>query len=656
MTLTFCARNGTTLAGRKEVEIEFQETRQNGLKDGVRPVIFERTIQIGPVMSSQGFSFPPPPPPPPRQQQPPQQHNHAPQYGQNHRGQRGGRGAGGNPRGRGRGQGNRGGGRGGHYTAPSPAYSGNAAPSSVGYAPMNYAGFPTQPLSTTPTPAIAAPQYGSNYPPTSTTFTSPQTFSQPTTSPYQHQATSYDAYNQAMGQMAQAYAAMPYQHASPPMPWSYGQTAPTGAFPGAQQGNGWGPPPFNSNAYGNNMSNGDKSMKQHNKRDHSSAFGKPQSTAPRVPAPPPVPSFGNPLPSKPPPPSDVTRKPKKKRKHNQLGLTPKAEDHESSEEDDDVDEESKLASGGGGAVNATLRFTYRGRTATLKTPEDIAAWIEERKKRFPTQARAEERKKAMEEAKKARDEAMKQKREARQQETKQPQKDTPERRQQRTSGHSVDAVAKAKEKADKLSRKLEREQKRVAKAEADAERARLKVEELRKESTGLRKDGDVSQEAQLSATSAEHFSGEPGKPVADMEAAETNPSSDTPDDSDWTSSSGSDLSDSEESDDEDVDGDDSAPEELTSRREGPERVPPPPRTDVKKRVCRHFARNGRCLRGDSCNFLHELPERKAKTKPTAPQQKEKSRKGLLHMVSAIGTLHRIIIRKLSLINWSQLAT
>lgn len=520
---------------------------------------------------------------------------------------------------------------------------------------MNYAGFPTQPLSTTPTPAIAAPQYDSNYRPTSTAFTSPQTFSQPSASPYQHQATSYDAYNQAMGQMAQAYAAMPYQHTSPAMPWGYGQTGPTGTFPGAQQGNAWGPHPFNNNAY-SNMSNWDKPIKHHNKRDHSSAFGKPQSTAPRVPAPPPVPSFGNPLPSKPPPPSDVTRKSKKKRKHNQLGLTPKIEDHESSEEDDDVDEESKLASGGGESVNSTLRFTYRGRTATLKTPEDIAAWIEERKKRFPTQARAEERKKAMEEAKKAREEVMKQKREARQQDIKRPQKDTREQQQQRTSVDPVDAVAKTKEKADKLRRRLEREQKRVAKAEVDAERARLKVEKLRKESTGLSKNGDVSQEAQPSVTPAEHVSGEPDKPVAHMEAAEINPSSDTPDDSDWTSSSGSDSSDLEESGDEDADGDDSAPEEMTSRREGPERVPPPPRTNVKKRVCRHFSRNGRCLRGENCNFLHELPERKAKTKLAAPQQKEKGRKGLLHMVSAVDILYRIIIQDLSLINWSQLAT
>jgi len=35
---------------------------------------------------------------------------------------------------------------------------------------------------------------------------------------------------------------------------------------------------------------------------------------------------------------------KKKRKHNQLGLTPKTEEHESSEEEeDDIDEEARLA-------------------------------------------------------------------------------------------------------------------------------------------------------------------------------------------------------------------------------------------------------------------------------------------------------------------------
>jgi hypothetical protein len=57
-----------------------------------------------------------------------------------------------------------------------------------------------------------------------------------------------------------------------------------------------------------------------------------------------VPSFGIPLPVKPPAPVETGRKRKKKRRHNQLGLTPKTVEHESSEEEgNDIDEEAKLA-------------------------------------------------------------------------------------------------------------------------------------------------------------------------------------------------------------------------------------------------------------------------------------------------------------------------
>ena len=63
-----------------------------------------------------------------------------------------------------------------------------------------------------------------------------------------------------------------------------------------------------------------------------------------------VPSFGIPLPTKPPVPEAEVRKPKKKKKRrvNQLGLTPKTEDHvSSSEEEDEIDEEAKLARSAG---------------------------------------------------------------------------------------------------------------------------------------------------------------------------------------------------------------------------------------------------------------------------------------------------------------------
>ncbi|KAE8150995.1 hypothetical protein BDV25DRAFT_153511 [Aspergillus avenaceus] len=611
-------------------------------------------------MNPQGFSFPPPPPPPPTQQSQYNQNQHATfpsQYGQAHHGQRGGRGG---HRGRGRGYGNRGG-RGGSYMPPA------ANNPSVGYAPMNYSGYAAQPI-VTPQQNIPTPQYtpsGSpNFqrPQNTTSYVPPRPFPQPTAthgSPYQPQP----GYNAAYAPPAQQAPTYHRQNAlpsvqppmmGPPMHWGYNNAAPTGTFPGPSHGNQRGPRPYN--AYNNQGPagghSGSHSGPHMNKRDHASAFGKPHSVAPRVPAPPPVPSFGNPLPSKPPPQADATRKPKKKkRKHNQLGLTPKADEHESSEEDDDVDEESKLAAGGAGAA-APLQITYKGRTSTLQSPAEIAAWIEERKKRFPTQARVAERKKLMEEAKKAKEEAQRQNN-LRKQEMKKPQKG-------QAPNDPIDAAEKAKRKADKLRKKLMKEQKKVEKAEADAERARMRVEELQKGSADTNKDTPTpaTQEGQLqppsdgNAAAAPHPETEATKPQGEQSdasapvqglettagtetgpAANTTPgtenttdnvggdaavSDDTSDSSDWTSSSGSDSSDSSDSDD------DSAPEEATTRRQGPERVAPPPR-EVKKKLCRHFARTGRCQHGDKCRFLHERPERNAKTKPA----EKKGRKGLL---------------------------
>lgn len=82
------------------------------------------------------------------------------------------------------------------------------------------------------------------------------------------------------------------------------------------------------------------------RHEHGDVYNRTRDPSQRNQAAPAVPSFGSqlPLPLKPPALHENTRKPrKKKRKVNQLGLTPKAEEHESSEEDD-IDEEAKLAS------------------------------------------------------------------------------------------------------------------------------------------------------------------------------------------------------------------------------------------------------------------------------------------------------------------------
>ncbi|KAJ9492634.1 hypothetical protein VN97_g593 [Penicillium thymicola] len=477
----------------------------------------------------------------------------------------------------------------------------------------------------------------------------------------------------------------------PPVQWR-NEIQSAAPYVGAQPGQARGPRP--PHAQGNQ---GPK-PKHNQKRDHSSAFNKPQSTVPRTPAAPAVPSFGNPLPSKPPPAADSTpnRKAKKrKRKHNQLGLTPNTEDHESSEEEADEDEESKLAQGGSDAT--PIQVSYKGKTATLQTPSDIAAWIAERKNKFPTQARIETKKKLMEEAKAVREATRQQK-----------QKEQQEKRKehiQKQNEHKTDATADATTNAqrrEKIRRNLEREEKRIQKAMAETEAARLRMEALQREALSLNAEDtgitswhqglapsiiktepasampdsepalktepeDAVQEPAIkiepettvleatvnaerhgplpepaqSALPAPHATEAQGDPEVLPESSnlehtiKTEHSTDhgldgmelAPDHgaSDWTSSSAS-GSDS----DSDSGSDDSAPEQITSRRTGPEQVPPPPR-EGKKSVCRYFARNGHCNRGDQCKFLHENDSErtsKAKAKPIEKKEKETKRKGL----------------------------
>lgn len=426
-------------------------------------------------------------------------------------------------------------------------------------------------------------------------------------------------------------------------PWGAEIQPAPGSFGGAASSHGRGS--WSSHPHGNHGSK----PRHNNKRDHTAAFSKPQSTAPRTPAPPAVPSFGNPLPSKPPPAADATRKPKKrKRKQNQLGLTPKTEEHESSEEEEDVDEESKLAQAGPGSTK--LQFTYKGQTATLQSASDIAAWIAERRKKFPTAARIEEKKKAADEAKAAREAARQEKEKAK---PKPKPKEPEPKAAERSTDPALDAAMKAQRKADKIRRNLDREQKRFARAEAAAEAARLKVEALKRQAEGL--GGDQPQQNGIGTTDSQDT---PSDSAVKVESAsqhtedtpiklEATPdesffssmavdgaanhlneamdlSSEASDNSDWTSSSGSDSGSDSDSDD------DSAPEEVSSRRQGPERVAPPPR-EGKKQLCRHFARSGQCNRGDKCKFSHEVSERGPKNKP---QAEKKGRKGLFQAVSS----------------------
>lgn len=141
-----------------------------------------------------------------------------------------------------------------------------------------------------------------------------------------------------------------------------------------------------------------------------------------------------------------------------------------------------------------LKFTYKGRTSTLQSSSDIASWIEERKKRFPTAARRVENNARLQQLRHEREEA-RQKQEERRQALKD---ERLLQRQLKTLERDKQAAAeKAKAKVEKLRRKLAKEERRAAKAEAKSFKrsAPMKAEEdSRREIKRRRRQSDLNTE------------------------------------------------------------------------------------------------------------------------------------------------------------------
>lgn len=154
-----------------------------------------------------------------------------------------------------------------------------------------------------------------------------------------------------------------------------------------------------------------------------------------------------------------------------------------------VDRKSVLSCRLHSLIYCSLKFEYRGKTSVLGTSADIAAWIEERKKKFPTKARVEEkqaelqkrrqeqaeaRKKAQEaqaEArKKAQDEARKVADASRPEFVGNAEQSLPAPSEMTKEKNADDKTKKALErhlaKAEKLRKKLEKSQARADKAAA----------------------------------------------------------------------------------------------------------------------------------------------------------------------------------------------
>ncbi|KAL1651407.1 hypothetical protein SLS58_000747 [Diplodia intermedia] len=224
-------------------------------------------------------------------------------------------------------------------------------------------------------------------------------------------------------------------------------------------------------------------------------------------------------------------------------------------EEDDVDEEAKFKSTGG-----ALQFEYKGRSSTLKSAEDIAAWIEERRKRFPTKERIAQKQKEEEERGRARKEAEA----GRKSRYPQKEKDTKKRKRK-----DDDVQDKAVRKAEKLREKLRKAEEAIAKAKAKLE-CTATNEETPKKNLGIDYGSDNSTEQ----------SGDQDSVSLAESSSEVSTDSDS--DSDSSSSSGGSS-----------DGD-APPEEESSakrpmkvhlpNRKAPQATPTRPRRDKDKEV------------------------------------------------------------------------
>ncbi|KAL8791031.1 MAG: hypothetical protein Q9213_000238 [Squamulea squamosa] len=616
-------------------------------------------------MSSNPFSFPPPPPPPP---QATYIESSNPSFRGGGRGdKRWERGS----RGRGRGTGQRGS-RGGSHNYGS--YPSNSAPSNGGqirgsyplpnYPPVQQPQYPADPRDTY---GITPPQY----PPVASTsaatyYSSPYQVPHPQAAAYPYSSSSYPPH---VPQYPYQFPYEPPQHSNrytsppvaggPPIRIGFGaqDVMHARSTPQAhhdhldhthrQNPSNSRPPPHQQRSgrgHHNKRGSSNSGATVNSMRSCDTSMSRVTQVAPAVP------SFGNPLPVKPPAPMIEAKKAKRKKKRrvNQLGLTPKTDEHVSSSEEEDVDEELKLATT---VVAANLEFTYKGQTSTLHTSDEIASWLEERKKRFPTAARRAENEERLQ---KLRDESEQKKQALKAERLLERQKRTLEKDKQAIQQDKSDAAARAKLKIERLRQKLQKEEHRIAKAEAKSLKraASLGADEATKRPRlEVQTGGDASTEVVVAAAGSREFDktsksspvAELSDPVADPLTPTSQPplpdpevkpeelqnriassalsaddtSDDTLEDDDDTSSSGSSSSRSGS----DVEG----PETASSRPNGPRKVPPPRKLNrQEKAVCRDFLNTGRCRRGKRCRWRHALPERgQKKAEEEAPLRVER---------------------------------
>jgi hypothetical protein len=304
---------------------------------------------------------------------------------------------------------------------------------------------------------------------------------------------------------------------------------------------------------------------------------KKPSSGPRAQVAPSVPSFGAPLlPQKPPVPLSSEGNLKQRSSTTTLGLIPQPhsthqdpepEDaSEDEEEEEEIDEEAALSS----LQNGPLSFEFNGELSTLGSKSDIADWIAERRKRWPSKRRVEEKELEVQ---------------ARMQERRRIEQETRDAIAV-ASGGEYHAVERRDEQRQRVMRKPATE--RAARENQDS----MMEEE---ESQGQSADTEPTQET----------TGPPTR-TADASAIDHHDHSDS---------------------------DPDAPPEVTSSKPTqPLRIPPPsskptPALPSTQKPCTSFLNQGRCKFGNKCRYKHDS------TFANGVHEKTSKRKTLFQRVS-----------------------
>lgn len=301
---------------------------------------------------------------------------------------------------------------------------------------------------------------------------------------------------------------------------------------------------------------------------------KKPSSAPRAQVAPAVPSFGAPILSQKPPAPLSSGKSLKQRPSTGLGLIPQDygspensdQEDDQDEEEEEVDEEAALSA----LQNGPLSFEFNGELSTLGSAADIAEWIEERKKRWPSKRRVEEKELEV-------------------------QSRMEERRRIEQETRAAIASASGGD-YQPVERRDDRQQRQTRKP-ATERQARQNEPQTISGATGPAEQAIDGTEQPEEAAATENMG---------IDQALEIPGQDVPADDQQLSDSDSDA----------------PPEETSSKLSHPIRVPPPTTTSKSQskqqqseaKQCISFLNQGRCKFGNKCRYKHDASSGQEKGK------------------------------------------